>query len=179
MANKDKNKMREQTRNRVRFFRGIQSILKHDNISIVNAVQLRKKIDKSNLSTSNEKEIEPPSLSDELKSWALKFHTKRRALTALLKLLRSFGVQSLPKDSRCLLKTPRVIEIEVRSGGQYWHNGLIKEISRVFGKLSCDLRVQINLNMDGLPLCKSSLKTFWPILVNFHGTLSFIFKRVV
>lgn len=174
MANKDKNKIREQTKNRVRLFRGIQSILKQDNIALVNSMQLKKKLQlKQNSSTSSGK-LEPPKLSDKMRSWAIEFRIKRRALTALLKVLRSFGMQSLPQDSRCLLKTPRSIQIQVRCGGQYWHNGLKKEICLVFSKLSSNLRVEINVNLDGLPLCKSSSNVFWPILVNFNGMFSML-----
>lgn len=160
-------KNREQTRNRVRIYRGIQSIMKQDTVSLVNTAQLRKQMFK-NSSKSNE-EAKPPKLSDKMRSWAIEFHIKRRALTALLKLLRSFGMQSLPQDGRCLLKTPRFIEIEARAGGKYWHNGLQKTLSRAFSKLNSDLHIQINLNIDGLPLFKSSPKSFWPILATVHG----------
>lgn len=168
MANKDKNKIREQTKNRARIFRGIQSILKQDNIALVNTIQLKNKILNPNSSTSSEK-VEPPRLPDALRLWAIDYKIKRRALTALLKLLISFGARSLPRDSRSLLKTPRFVEIKDQSGGQYWHNGFEKAISQVFCKLSSNLRVEINLNLDGLPLGKSSKTQFWPILANFHG----------
>lgn len=168
MANKVKNKIREQTKNRVRIFRGIQSILKQDNISLVNTMQLKKKVLKPNSSTASEK-VETPSLSDKLRSWSIDFYIKRRAITALLKILRSFGIPSLPADCRALLKTPRTIQIEARSGGQYWHNGLENVLSQVFCNLPFNLRTEINVSMDGLPLHKSTTKCFWPILINFHG----------
>lgn len=169
MANKMKSKIQEQTRKRVQLYRGIQSLMKQDTISLVNAIQLKKQISKQNASQSNENVNESPKLSDELRSWAIEYHITRRGLTALLKILNSFGLKSLPKDSRCLLKTPRLIEIEVRSGGQYWHNGLEKTLSQVFSKLPFHLSIEININMDGLPLFKSSAKSFWPILANVLG----------
>lgn len=156
----------QQTRKRVQMYRGIQSIIKRDSceINLVNPIQLKKKI----LNNSSQSD-EPPKLSNELRSWAIQFHIKRRALTALLKILKSFGMQSLPSDSRCLLKTPRIIEIEDRAGGKYWNNGIKKTLSQVFNKLSSNLLVEINVNIDGLPLFKSSPETFWPILANVHG----------
>lgn len=171
MPNKIKSKIQEQTKNRVRLHRGIKSIMKQDTISLVNAIQLKKKLFQKNVPASNEN-IEPPKLSDKLRSWAIEYHITRRALTALLKILKSFGMQSLPVDSRCLLKTPRSIEIEARAGGQYWHNGLANVLSQVFRKLSTNLRTEVNVNMDGLPLHKSSPKCFWPILINLHGSYS-------
>lgn len=160
-------KAREQTKNRVRLYRGIQALMKQDTISLINVTQFKKQIFKST-SQSNEK-VDPPKLSDELRSWSIDFFIKRRALTALLKILRSFGMQSLPADSRCLLKTPRLIEIEDRAGGKYWNNGINRTLSEVFSKLSSNLRIEINVSMDGLPLFRSSASSFWPILANVYG----------
>lgn len=164
---KIKSKIQEQTKNRVRLHRGIQSIMKHDSISLVNTTELRKKIFK-NTSQSNGN-IVPPKLSDKLRSWSIDFNIKRTALTDLLKILRSFGMTSLPADSRSLLKTPRTIEIRTLAGGKYWSNGLQKSLIEVFSKLCYDLSIEINVNIDGLPLFKSSPTTFWPILANIHG----------
>lgn len=115
MANKVKNKIREQTKNRARIFRGIRAIIKQDNISLVNTMQLRKKMLTSNLSTASEK-VETPSLADKLRSWSIDFYIRKRAINALLQILRHFGIQSLPADSRSLLKTPRTIKIDALSG---------------------------------------------------------------
>lgn len=130
---KMKSKIQEQTRNRVRMHRGIKSIKENDTLSLVDTVQLRKQLFKQNASPSNE----PPKLLDKLRSWAIEFNIKLRALTSLLKILKEFGMNSLPNDSRTLLKTPKSIKIEVRAGGgEYWHNGLKNALSEVFKTLS-------------------------------------------
>lgn len=154
---------REQTRNRVRMCRGIKSIMQNDTIALVNVNQLKKQMAK------NQSTNEAPKLSDELRSWAIQFYIKKRALSALLKILRSFGMPSLPADSRSLLKTPRSITIANLAGGKYWHNGIQNSLLQVFSKLSSNLRIEINLNMDGLPIFKSSPTSLWPILANVHG----------
>lgn len=138
------------------------------NIALVNTMQLKKKVLNANVPTTSE-EVVKPSLSDKLRSWSIDFYIRRRAINALLKILRFFGMQSLPADSRSLLKTPRTIKIDALSGGQYWHNGLKKVLLRIFCKLPFNLRTGINVSMDGLPLYKSFSKSFWPILVNFPG----------
>lgn len=164
---KSKIQAREQARNRVRLHRGIQSMMKRDEceVNLVNPIKLRMK-----MSNDASKSSEPPNLSEQLRSWAISFHIKRRALTALLQILQSkIGMQSLPKDSRSLLKTPRKIEIIDLGGGKYYHNGVEKTLSRIFSQLSSNLCIQINLNIDGLPLFKSSPTTLWPILANVYG----------
>lgn len=171
MANKIKSKIREQTKKRVQLYRGIQSIIKQDTISLVNTTQLQKKIFNKNISATKEN-VEPAKISDKLRSWIFEFHITRRAATALLKILKCFGIKSIPDDSRSLLKTPRTVEIENKAGGKYWHNGLATALSLVFSKLNFDLSIEINVNLDGLPLFKSSPTSFWPILVNVHGGYS-------
>lgn len=163
-----KNKIREQTRNRVRMLRGVASIMKQDSMSLFSTVDLRKTMFRKEKSL-NEKEIkQPPSLRCNLRHWAIEYNVKRRAVSALLKILISFGISTLPRDSRTLLKTPRVVHVENRAGGQYWHNGLQSCLTKIFGKLSSNINIQLNFNIDGLPLFKSSPISFWPILFNIH-----------
>lgn len=157
-----KNNKAIQTRNRVRLHRGIERIMKADEASIVRFV--RNVTPKSQRSDA----IKKP-LNESLRIWATEHYIKRRALTALLKILVSVGFTSLPKDSRTLLNTPRIVEIENRAGGKYWHNGIGNCLRQIFAKLNTDLRIEINISMDGLPLFKSSPVVFWPILFNIHG----------
>lgn len=129
---KSKIYVREQTRNRVRLHRGIRSIMVRDarTINLVNPIQLKKK-----LSNNPSQSEEPSNLTQQLRSWAISFHIKRRALTALLHILQSQnGMQSLLKDSRSLLKTPRIIEINDLAGGKYYHNGVKNTLSKIFSQ---------------------------------------------
>lgn len=162
-----------QTRNRVRMFRGIRSIIKNDSVSLVNVKDLEQKLKsneesppKERISSSNDRFL---NLTDNLRSWAIEKNINKRAVTALLKILRSAGMYFLPQDSRTLLETPRKIEIIDLAGGKYWHNGLENCLTQVFSKLSSDLRVELNINVDGLPLFKNSPLVFWPILANVYG----------
>lgn len=98
-----------------------------------------------------------------------KKNINKRAVTALLQILRSAGATSLPKDSRSPLETPRQVEIVDLAGGKYWHNGLEKCLIEIFSQLSVNLCIELNINMDGLPLFKSSPIVLWPILANIHG----------
>lgn len=159
-------KKRKQTLNRVRLLRGVSSILKNDSEHLLNAVALRKKLF-SDLSPPTKSQS--VDLSNSLRSWAIDYRIQKRALTTLLKILIAFGLTSLPKDSRTLLKTPRFIPIENVADGQYWYNGIENCLKNIFGKLTSNITLKLNFNFDGLPLFKSSPISFWPILANIHG----------
>lgn len=79
-------------------------------------------------------------------------------------------MHSIPKDYRSLLRTPRHIEISPVSGGQLWYNGIKTNLQRIFSKLDEDIHVALNVNVDGIPLFKSSQRCFWPILASIHGS---------
>lgn len=104
----------ENTRNRVRIFRGIQSILKEEN-DRMNFIRTR---NVEHIFTKQRTE-QNSSLADKLRAWALEFNVTKRAISSLLKLLKCSGMNYLPKDSRTLLQTPRMIHIENIAGGKY------------------------------------------------------------
>lgn len=158
----------EQTKNRVRMFRGVQAIIKENAApSALVVFGKRRNENPVVISVQNFDDI-----TQTLRTWAIEFRIKGNALTALLKILISVGMKHLPQDSRSLLKTPRIVEVSNRAGGQYWYNGIQKCLSRTFAKLSSNLMIKLNINIDGLPLFKSSPVGFWPILANIHGNIS-------
>lgn len=116
------------------------------------------------------------TLEYQLVDWIIDYGIAARAVNGLLSILNSFGGQSLPKDSRTLLKTDTKIEIVSKAGGDFWYNGFRKCLLRVFGHLDEDKSIRLKFNMDGLPLFKSSKHTFWPILCSIHGKHKFIDK---
>lgn len=52
--------------------------------------------------------------------------------------------------------------------GQYWHQGVVSCLKRIFRDISSSMSISININVDGLPIYKSAAKNFWPILCNVH-----------
>ena len=94
---------------------------------------------------------------------------KQIALDALLVICRLFEWgMSLPKTCRTLLKTPRkVTNIKSVPPGEYYHFGILKGIESVFRFSSDDAIpdvIEIFVNVDGIPISKSSGNQFWPIL---------------
>ena len=103
---------------------------------------------------------------DNLREWVLNSDTPLVHTNTLLALLRP-RIPLLPKDGRTLLKTQRECTIEDIAGGNYHHFGCGEAIKlqlekseylREFDELS------LQVNIDGVPLFKSTSHCFWPIL---------------
>lgn len=159
--NKNNSKKSQATRRRVSFFRQVNSIIKNEQ----NEYQPIENVDKVYHNKNNE------NIDESLRSWAVKHTITSRALNDLLIILISNGMNFLPHDSRSLLKTPKSISISNIADGKYWYNGIEKNLSRIFANLSSDSVIQLNFNVDGLPLYKSSKIEFYPILANIHGNI--------
>jgi len=123
-------------------------------------------------------ESEAP-LSEGLVKWLNKHDVKRTAADDLLKLLKSHGHGSLPSSARTLLKTDRMVVSAEKSGMKYIYLGIENAIITNFDKYPSEIkqstnRLPIALNIDGLPLFRSSNTVLWPVLCRnshtaFHG----------
>jgi len=72
-------------------------------------------------------------------------------------------LHNLPADARTLLKTPRETHISKICEGEYLHFGLDDIIQKMLSKDS-NAYVNLLINIDGLPLAKSSQASLWTIL---------------
>jgi len=101
---------------------------------------------------------------NELRSWAISYKIPHNALKELLKILQSQNI-TLPSDPRTLLCTPRRVCYKSVTPGVYSHIGIKTAIADLF-KLLDKRPEKINLliNIDGLPLSKSSSSQIYPIL---------------
>lgn len=109
----------KQNRNRVSLHRAWNSIR--------NSNQMSSEINQQpsiflnpNESQSNTTEFQNTHVRESLRRWALKFNISKRAVNDLLKILISFGMNSLPRDSRSLLTTPRSVEMKSLTKGKIW-----------------------------------------------------------
>ena len=106
-------------------------------------------------------------LCDSLSQWAVRFGVTLVALSALLCILRKYH-PTLPKDGRTLMKTARVTQIEQKAGGSMYHFGLLTGIKVLIDKLYDRLPqysiLNLQLNVDGRSLYKSSATQFWLVL---------------
>lgn len=117
------------------------------------------------------------SFNDELASWATKYQVQRAAVNDLLALLKKQG-HALPKDARTLLGTPKEVTVLSKCGGQYIYFGIKHGITQVLsahpGALENGISLELIINIDGLPLFKSSNDQFWPILGSFNNLDVFV-----
>lgn len=118
------------------------------------------------------------SLSEGLRNWAVTYGITLVALSSLLTLLKNYH-PFLPQDGRTLMKTTRNLTIESRGSGSFYHFGLLTNVTNYlnkFCKILPDLStLNIQLNIDGLPLFKSSSLQFWPVLGLLKESVSQVF----
>ena len=112
------------------------------------------------------KEIEEAELQHSLAEWAVENNVSHVATGSLLEILKKHHPH-LPKDARTLLSTQRMYSIHSKAGGSYFHFGVASCIQKELSSLPPDYTIsslELQVNIDGLPLFKSSRVQFWPIL---------------
>ena len=123
------------------------------------------------------RDVCPVTLHQELASWATKYKCQRNAVSDLLDILRRQG-HTLPKDPRTLLETPREVNTLTKCGGQYVYFGVESGIVQVLSKhpsfTESQTTIDLMINIDGLPLFKSSNYQFWPIMGCFNNLDVFV-----
>lgn len=120
-------------------------------------------------SDSSFEDNDRPDLCSDLAKWACEFNVSHAAVNGLLTVLKSQSL-SVPSTAKTLLKTPRTSNVLLKSGGEYIYLGLdcsiMKYLASVPENLMTDLtQLDLSINIDGLPLFKSSPISLWPILV--------------
>lgn len=108
-----------------------------------------------------------------LTSWAVDEGIDREKFNKLLNILREHPCHSnLPKDARTLLRTPRNTELVTLSGGAYYHFGIEKGIQNELQRITViPASVELLINVDGLPISKSTNSQLWPVLGSLNYTL--------
>lgn len=110
------------------------------------------------------------SLREELHTWAIMYNVTQTSVTALLRILRKEGHNDLPSDARTLLGTPKNTIIRECGAGHYFYYGLQKALQEKLKYSTINNNIiEININIDGLPLAKSSQSQLWPILGQIHN----------
>lgn len=105
---------------------------------------------------------------NELKTWALQNNITHTAVGSLLKILKAHPCHfDLPSDARTLLETRRnrsAFSIVSVPPAHYCHFGLRCGLLTILNRMGdVPERVSISLNVDGLPISKSSKTQLWPI----------------
>lgn len=109
-----------QARNRMQFHRRWRSILNRENRSVNVERRPNENIHQENLNQECHENKNMAS-NERLRRWALKYNISKRAVSELLTILISLGMNWLPKDSRTLLSTPRQVEMCNLTNGKLWY----------------------------------------------------------
>lgn len=108
-----------------------------------------------------------------LASWATSQNIHQGAVDQLLCILRKHGHEELPKTARTLLRTPKYTHMKNVAPGQYLHFGIEKNIINLISTQATEQipeEIRLLVNIDGIPLTKSSSSQFWPILGRVNDT---------
>ena len=105
------------------------------------------------------------NLTEQIRDLTIQFKLPLNAVHAMLAILKPHHPK-LPLDHRTLLKTPRVCDVkQLSSGGEYCHLGLRNGITNALKGHTINVHLlELQFNVDGLPLFKSSSTNLWPIL---------------
>lgn len=122
--------------------------------------------------SSDISDVENINIAEFLKQW---YHDNSvsvslDALSSLLKGLKRWFPQ-LPATARTLLKTPRNVETIKMGEGEYFNFGLVKSLNNHLDKMTNKNsinHINLNFNIDGLPLYKSTNQQFWPLLCSIQ-----------
>ena len=121
----------------------------------------------------DEDENRKKEVKSDLTKWAIECGIPRTHINKLLVILKKSNEFSfLPNDYRSLLKTARSVTIKKVNPGTYFHFGLRQGILRSLNRLNLKtvpVKIELFVNIDGIPLTKSSNSQFWPILVIIRG----------
>ncbi|XP_029156842.1 uncharacterized protein LOC114929464 isoform X1 [Nylanderia fulva] len=121
----------------------------------------------SHSSISSDEFSNKTDIINDIRLWAIENHVSHSATSSLLKILVKYG-HNLPLDARTLFQTPKQVDIIEMTPGKYYHAGLSDSLRKSIRKHYCQSnlpsQININVNIDGLPLTKSSGSQFWPIL---------------
>ncbi|XP_040175140.1 uncharacterized protein LOC120908293 [Anopheles arabiensis] len=124
-------------------------------------------------------EGDQPFLTDDLsfkgalRVWVLEANISHRRTNVLLDLLRKHNHPELPRDARTFLETPSANTtrslVSTISGGQLWYQGIASSLKSYFRLVTPDVNeMELIFFVDGLPLHRSGLTQFWPILMRIH-----------
>ncbi len=112
-------------------------------------------------------------LQSSLADWAVSFGISLIALSALLSILKIYH-PSLRKDGRTLLKTKTSYTVNSVACGMFHYRGILNSIEKILDKVWSTVpdrdAFELQLNFDGLPLCKSTSTGSGQSLVCYQDT---------
>lgn len=129
----------------------------------------------------NTSDTDAPNIPAELRMWSINHKIPNNALSSLLSILKQVpSLNCLPLDARTFLNTQRIVSTYPCAGGTMAYFGISSNLSRILLTPGTEMKtsdfpilkrseserplLSISINVDGLPMSKSSKLAFWPIL---------------
>lgn len=113
------------------------------------------------------------SVPDQLRQWAVRNKITHTALGELLLIQRQIpDSKNIPINPKAFLHTPRQTILREVSPGQYYHFGIENSISNILKNIDTSSFtdvINVAINIDGLPLSKSSSSQVYPILCSVNN----------
>lgn len=113
--------------------------------------------------------VQTSKFTDKLKMWYIDTKPTKNCVEKLLTILKEEGLD-VPLSLETLLGRQKRALTKYVSPGIYCHFGIQKQIRKVESFLKNYEQIVIDVNIDGIPLFKSSLVQLWPILFKIVNT---------
>lgn len=109
------------------------------------------------------------NLNDKLKDWFIKYKPPRKCVEELARILRE---EKLDVKMFYKFACPIKPQIESICGGSMLHIGIAHQFKKFDKVINLPENVNIDVNVDGLPLYRSSKAQLWPILIRANNITS-------
>ncbi|XP_051553877.1 uncharacterized protein LOC127440871 isoform X3 [Myxocyprinus asiaticus] len=136
------------------------------------------------LSSSESEQDMTPTLRKELSEWACMFQVKHNALDALLNILKRHGHAEFPHTARTLFGNENHYEHTTKDGVESVQFKVADQLSKHLSKYPAAVTdhlqsLDLSINVDGLPLFKSSNLSLWPVLCSINLSPECIFPLCI
>ncbi|XP_043478136.1 uncharacterized protein LOC122508698 isoform X2 [Leptopilina heterotoma] len=132
-------------------------------------------ISDTNEDESSSEEFTFASEVDALRDWAIDCSISQSHLDKLLSILRRRLLPDLPKSSKTFLRTSsssydiKNIKDSLGNDADFVYLGIEKGLKARINEDLVKDTIELVINMDGMPLNKSGVNQFWPILVQIFS----------
>ncbi|KAI8118471.1 hypothetical protein CVS40_9894 [Lucilia cuprina] len=115
-------------------------------------------------SVSSQIDFPKYSLREKIKNWYIETGPSRKCLEKLLIILQEEGLD-VPLSAAALMGKRQELSIRKVFGGNYCHIGIESQLRKFEQVLKNYDEIELDINIDGIPLFKSSRVQLWPILL--------------
>lgn len=108
------------------------------------------------------------------------FQVKHNAVDALLNILKRHGHEDLPHTARTLFGHTNNYELTTKYGVKSGQFNVADQLSKHLSRYPAPSAVTwLALNIDGLPMFKSSIVSLWPVLCSINLSPECIFPQCI